>query len=56
MGGGGARRRRQPVCRGCGTGIHIAPVPVPYVFRYLVNELAGMNIKVQLELGEGPYR
>jgi DNA-directed RNA polymerase I subunit RPA2 len=49
------RARRQPTCRLCGTGKHVAAVAVPYVFRYLLNELAGMNIKVKLELGEGPY-
>jgi DNA-directed RNA polymerase I subunit RPA2 len=49
------RKRRQPICRACGPGSEIVPVPMPYVFRYLVNELAGMNIKIQLELGDGPY-
>ena len=41
--------------RACGTGAHVCPVAVPYVFRYLANELAGMNIRIKLELGEGPY-
>jgi DNA-directed RNA polymerase I subunit RPA2 len=50
------RSRRQPFCLSCGTGEHCAAVAVPYVFRYLANELAGMNIKIKLELGEGPYR
>jgi DNA-directed RNA polymerase I subunit RPA2 len=49
------RSRRQPFCLSCGTGDHCAAVAVPYVFRYLANELAGMNIKIVLELGEGPY-
>jgi DNA-directed RNA polymerase I subunit RPA2 len=49
------RSRRVPTCRACGTGEHVVPVPVPYVFRYLANELAGMNIKIKLEMGEGPY-
>ena len=28
----------------------VEPVILPYVFRYLVNELAGMNIKMKLEI------
>lgn len=28
------------------------PVALPYVFRYLANELAAMNIKVELQLKE----
>ena len=28
---------------------------MPYVFRYLSNELLGMGVKLRLELGEGPY-
>jgi DNA-directed RNA polymerase I subunit RPA2 len=57
VGGAGLanRRRRQPVCRACSTGEHVVPVPVPYVFRYLANELAAMNIRIKLEVGEGPY-
>lgn len=49
------RARRAPFCISCNTGDHCYPVPVPYVFRYLVNELAAMNIKIKLELGPGPY-
>lgn len=49
------RGRRNVLCRACGDGDAVVPVAMPYVFRYLVNELAGMNIKVQLEMGEGPY-
>ena len=46
------RTRRAPVCLACGHGDDVVPVPVPYVFRYLANELAAMNIKIVLELGE----
>jgi DNA-directed RNA polymerase beta subunit len=28
----------------------VEPIILPYVFRYLVNELAGMNIKMKLEI------
>lgn len=49
------RSRRTPWCRACESGEHCVPIPMPYVFRYLVNELAAMNIKIKLEVGEGPY-
>lgn len=37
-------------CRLCGEGARA--VALPYVFRYLVNELAAMNIRLTLELKE----
>jgi DNA-directed RNA polymerase I subunit RPA2 len=43
--------RRQPTCSFCNTGEHITIVAVPYVFRYLINELAGMNVRLQLDVG-----
>ena len=46
------RSRRSPHCLVCGTGEDVVPVAVPYVFRYLANELAGMNIRVELSLRE----
>lgn len=49
------RAQRVPMCRNCGTGAHVAPVAMPYVLRYLANELAAMNIKIELALGPGPY-
>lgn len=49
------RMRRAPYCRLCETGDHCAAIPMPYVFRYFVNEMAAMNIRVNLELGAGPY-
>ena len=36
-------------CRMCSDGGHIEVVSVPYVFRYLVAELAAMNIRVKIE-------
>jgi len=48
-----SRGRRQPHCLECGDGDAVLAVPVPYVFRYLANELAGMGIKVKLELSDG---
>jgi DNA-directed RNA polymerase beta subunit len=29
---------------------HCEPVALPYVFRYLTNELAGMNIRMTLQM------
>jgi DNA-directed RNA polymerase I subunit RPA2 len=49
------RTRRAPYCRLCETGDHCVAIPMPYVFRYLANELAGMNIKIQLDISAGPY-
>ena len=36
-------------CLACPDGGHIEVVSVPYVFRYLVAELAAMNIRVDIE-------
>ena len=36
-------------CRLCEDGGQIDVISVPYVFRYLVAELAAVNIKVKLE-------
>lgn len=49
------RSQRAPLCRSCGTGEHCELVALPYVFRYLSNELAAMKVGVQLELESGPY-
>lgn len=45
------RTRRLPMCRSCGSGAAVHPVAMPYVFRYLANELAAMGVRVMLELG-----
>jgi hypothetical protein len=39
-------------CATCQTAAHVQPVNLPYVFRYLANELAGMGIKMSLKLSE----
>lgn len=38
------------LCRLCGTGSDVRTVAIPYVFQYLVNELAAMNIRLNLEV------
>nr|XP_002131003.1 DNA-directed RNA polymerase I subunit RPA2-like [Ciona intestinalis]XP_018667297.1 DNA-directed RNA polymerase I subunit RPA2-like [Ciona intestinalis] len=38
------------ICRACHTGDHIVLVDIPFVYRYLVNELAAMNIKTILSV------
>lgn len=38
------------ICRNCDSTTSCVKVVLPFVFRYLVNELAGMNIKVRLDL------
>ena len=38
------------LCRVCGHGNEICVVAVPYVFMYLVNELAAMNIRMTLDI------
>ena len=48
-----AQNQSQLICRVCQDlkrPYTIAQVPLPYVFRYLANELAGMNIKLQLKM------
>ena len=45
-------RARTPMCSSCATGEHVATVSMPYVFRFLANELAAMNVKVTLKLGD----
>lgn len=46
----GFRTRMQQTCATCKTADHVRAVNLPYVFRYLANELAGMGIRVKLEL------
>ena len=36
-------------CQMCSDGGHIEVVSVPYVFRYLIAELAAMNIRVKIQ-------
>jgi DNA-directed RNA polymerase beta subunit len=46
---------RNPACihasgRNDSTDEAVVPIILPYVYRYLVNELAGMNIRMKLEI------
>jgi DNA-directed RNA polymerase I subunit RPA2 len=38
------------VCRNCDSSKHCATVAMPYVFNYLANELAAMNIRLTLDV------
>lgn len=38
------------MCHVCKTSTSCHVIPMPYVTRYLVNELAAMNIKVQFDV------
>ena len=49
-GQGPGRARPQVTCRVCGHGNWVKKVAMPYVFKYLASELAGMNVKVALDL------
>jgi len=40
------------VCRVCNTGACMERVALPFVFKYLASELAAMNIRIGLEIGE----
>eukprot|EP00644_Phytophthora_capsici_P006278 jgi/Phyca11/18029/fgenesh1_pg.PHYCAscaffold_32_\ len=44
------KSKTQWYCTVCQTGEGCEPVAMPYVFRYLANELAAMNIKMSLTL------
>ncbi|KAG2786660.1 putative DNA-directed RNA polymerase I subunit [Phytophthora cactorum] len=44
------KSKTQWYCTVCQTGESCEPVAMPYVFRYLANELAAMNIKMSLTL------
>ncbi len=37
-------------CRLCGHGRAVERVALPYVFKYLVTELAAMNVKLSLNI------
>ena len=42
----------QQKCSTCKSAANVQPVHLPYVFRYLANELAGMGIKLSLKLSD----
>nr|BAK00019.1 predicted protein [Hordeum vulgare subsp. vulgare] len=46
----GFRTQMQQTCHECKNSEFVRPVYLPYVFRYLTNELAGMGIKLTLEI------
>lgn len=46
----GFRTQMQQTCFACKTAEFVRPVYLPYVFRYLSNELAAMGIKLTLEV------
>jgi len=37
-------------CKACDSSDHVELLPFPYVFRYLVAELAAMNIKTSMDI------
>lgn len=45
-------KTRVQTCNGCKSDAGVRPVHLPYVYRYLTNELAGMGIKMSLKLSE----
>ena len=45
-----AHKERKWTCKVCESTEHIQLLAFPYVFRYLVAELAAMNIKVALDV------
>ncbi len=43
---------RKVSCRVCNTGTGVHNVALPFVFKYLAAELAAMNIRIGLEVGD----
>ena len=37
-------------CKTCKTADHVKPIHLPYVYRYLTNELAVIGVKLSLKL------
>lgn len=48
----GFKPQYQQYCATCKTSDHVRAVQLPYVLRYLTNELAAMGIKMKFELKE----
>jgi len=46
----GSSSKLPVICRLCNSGKHLEKVAVPFVFKYLVSELAAMNIRCSLSL------
>lgn len=49
---GGKRHGLRQTCSQCKSSKSVKAIYLPYVFRYLANELAGMGIKITLTLGD----
>ena len=49
---GGKRHGLRQICSQCKSSKSVKAIYLPYVFRYLANELAGMGIKITLTLGD----
>ena len=45
-------RKPLPYCNKCKSGDGCVRISIPYVLRYLTNELAGMNIKLSFKVKE----
>lgn len=52
LGGLSHSKPSQAYCRSCESGEDVHLITLPYVFKYLANELAAMNINTQLEISE----
>lgn len=50
--GTGFKAQLQQSCSFCKTADHVRAVYLPYVYRYLTNELAGMGIKLSLDVSQ----
>jgi DNA-directed RNA polymerase beta subunit len=48
----GQRNMNNQSCSSCKSESSVRSVHIPYVFRYLTNELAGMGIKLSLRMAE----
>ena len=46
-----ATLNRKPFCHSCESNAGVTTILLPYVFRYLANELAAMSIRLTLEIG-----
>jgi DNA-directed RNA polymerase I subunit RPA2 len=52
LGGTKGSFQKKQTCRTCQSSKSVRPIQLPYVFRYLANELAGMGIKMSMKLTE----
>jgi DNA-directed RNA polymerase I subunit RPA2 len=46
------RNKFTQFCSTCNSSDGVKPIMLPYVYRYLVNELAGMGVKLKLTIDE----